>query len=120
MDGPCDDTCGCAAPTATGETLRPGTAIACSLGADEIDTRVDEWRTLLRLAGRRQPIPGGLRVSFPSATALTEITRLVAAEHDCCAFFAFAITVDTRGIALEVTAPDEAQSLLESLVGAPD
>ena len=29
----------------------------------------------------------------------------IAAEQECCMFFRFAITVDTRGVALEVTAP---------------
>ena len=43
--------------------------------------------------------------------------RLATAEQDCCTFFAFAITVDTRGIALEVRAPRDAFPILEALFG---
>jgi len=45
-------------------------------------------------------------------------TALVAAEQDCCQFLRFAITVDVRGVALEVTAPDDARPIVESLFGA--
>ncbi len=48
-----------------------------------------------------------------------ELIRLVAGEQDCCQFFRFAITVDTRGVALEVRAPDDARSIVESLFGSP-
>ena len=34
--------------------------------------------------------------------------RLVAAEQDCCQFLRFAITVDTRGVGLEVRGPADA------------
>jgi hypothetical protein len=43
-----------------------------------------------------------------------------AAEQDCCQFFEFAITVDRRGVALEVRAAAEAQPIVESLFGAGD
>ena len=45
--------------------------------------------------------------------------HLVAAEQDCCQFFQFAITVDTRGLALEVRAPSDAYAIVESMFGAP-
>ncbi len=118
VDGPCDDTCGCTAPTGTETTPRPETIISCSLGGDEIASRVDEWRTLLVEVERRESIPGGIRLCFRPATPLTDVARLVAAEHGCCAFFAFSITVDARGVALEVTAPDEAQGVVQALFGA--
>ena len=37
---------------------------------------------------------------FAASVPHAELIRLVAAEQDCCQFFQFAITVDTRGIAL--------------------
>jgi hypothetical protein len=49
---------------------------------------------------------------------LDEVARLVAAEQACCAFFAFAITVDDRGPALEVQAPDDATEIVTALFGA--
>jgi hypothetical protein len=48
---------------------------------------------------------------------LAEMTRLALAEWQCCTFFAFAITVDGRGAALEVRAPDVAAELLKSVFG---
>jgi hypothetical protein len=50
-------------------------------------------------------------------TATRELIRLVAAEQDCCQFFKFAITVDSRGVALEVRAPGDARSIVESMFG---
>ena len=49
------------------------------------------------------------------ATPLSELIRLAAAEQDCCQFFTFAITIDSRGIALEVRAPRDALPVLHSL-----
>jgi hypothetical protein len=48
---------------------------------------------------------------------LDELMRLVAAEQDCCQFFQFAITVDQRGIALEVRAPADAQAIITTIFG---
>jgi len=45
--------------------------------------------------------------------------RLAAAEQDCCQFFTFAITIDSRGVALEVRAPDDALPVLHTLFGRP-
>ncbi len=57
-------------------------------------------------------------MSFSPDTDLTALAQLVAAEHDCCSFLSFVITIDGRGVALEVTAPDEAAEVVESLFGA--
>ena len=54
---------------------------------------------------------------FAPSVPIAELMRLVAAEQDCCQFFRFAITVDTRGVALEVRAPDDALSIVESMFG---
>jgi DNA-binding transcriptional MerR regulator len=129
-DGPCDERCGCVTdadpgsqrpqsvslvskPADTGEAA----AIACTLGPESIGGRLDEWRALLAHVTRRDPIDGGLRATFGSATPLNELMRLTAAEQDCCQFFNFAITVDARGIALEVRAPTDALSVVHSLFG---
>jgi hypothetical protein len=67
---------------------------------------------------RREPIDGGLRCAFDTSVPLEELSHLVAAEQRCCPFFAFAITIDARGIALEVRAPDGAEAIVVSLFGA--
>lgn len=65
-----------------------------------------------------EPIAGGARSVFTKFVPIDELMRLVAAEQHCCQFFQFAITVDIRGIALEVRAPADAQSIVQSMFGA--
>jgi hypothetical protein len=60
---------------------------------------------------------GGLRIEFPADVDLGDLARLVGAEQRCCQFFAFAITVDHRGTALEVRAPEAAAGIVADLFG---
>jgi hypothetical protein len=48
-----------------------------------------------------------------------ELVRLTAAEQDCCGFFAFAVTIDGRGVGLEIRAPDDAMPVVHALFGTP-
>jgi hypothetical protein len=68
---------------------------------------------------RREPIEGGFRSVFAPSVPVGDLMRLVAAEQDCCQFFRFAITVDTRGLALEVRAPEDALEIVKSMFGTP-
>jgi MerR family copper efflux transcriptional regulator len=122
-DGPCDDTCGCATdPTETvavALTHGPSTAsIACTLDGGEMPNRMAEWQAVLARVSDRTTVPGGVRLEFAPDVPLGEVARLAAAEHHCCRFFSFAITVDERGAALEVRAPDDALPIVEALFGA--
>ena len=90
-------------------------AIACTLSAGSMKGRIDDWQALLTHVERRGPIDGGIRSVFAELVPTAELVRLVAAEQDCCQFFRFAITVDGRGIALEVRAPQDAQLIVESM-----
>jgi hypothetical protein len=149
VDGPCDETCGCATVPATptadeSRADRSGTAcscgsdtpatpgplatgradveagpIGCSLDAADVQARIDDWRAV-SIGAVREPIAGGVRLAFGSAAPLGEIGRLAVAEHACCPFFAFTITVDGRGVALEVTAPADGRSLLDAVFGVAD
>jgi len=47
------------------------------------------------------------------------LALLAAAEQDCCRFFGFAITIDQRGIGLDITAPSDAHAALTALFGTP-
>ena len=143
-DGPCDDTCGCTtgdpASSSTGASVplvaKPDAhtsdsaddvPIACTLGAGEMATRLDEWTALLAdrqdlLQGvtARRGLDDGLRLEFGANTDVIEIARLATAEHGCCRFFDFALVIDSRGIALEVHAPADAQPVVTALFGAAD
>jgi hypothetical protein len=71
----------------------------------------------LRYAERRVGLEDGVRVELVAGTPLQDLVRLVAAEQDCCQFLRFAITVDTRGVGLEVRGPADAGVIIESLFG---
>ncbi len=81
--------------------------------------RIADWQSLLAHVERREAIEAGVRSVFAHTLPTDELIRLVAAEQDCCQFFRFAITVDTRGVALEVRAPEDALSIVESMFGTP-
>jgi MerR family copper efflux transcriptional regulator len=103
-----------AEPAATGDP-----AIACTLSAGSMKGRMADWQALLAHVERRTSIDGGVRSVFAPSLPMDDLTRLVAAEQDCCQFLRFAITVDARGVALEVRAPEDARSIVESMFGAP-
>jgi len=65
------------------------------------------------------PVDGGVRLELDSTTPVDRLAELVKAEQGCCAFFAFALTVDSRGVALEVRAPAEGLAMVHSLFGEP-
>ncbi len=94
-------------------------AIACTLAAGSMKGRLADWQALLAHVDRREPRADGVRCVFAASVPADQLIRLVTAEQDCCQFFRFAITVDTRGIALEVGAPDEAHAVVEAMFGAP-
>ena len=130
-EGACDSQCGCvsepddttvaATVQAISLTSKPAAdgepAIACTLSAGSMKGRIDDWQALLDHVERRERIDGGVRSVFAPSVPHAELIRLVAAEQDCCQFFQFAITVDTRGIALEVRAPEDARPIVESMFG---
>jgi MerR family copper efflux transcriptional regulator len=127
-DGPCDDQCGCVTEVADQTTFainltaKPAVdevPIACTLRPGALRGQLEDWQALLGHAGRRDPLDDGVRIEFDPSVPPTELMRLVAAEQDCCQFLRFAITVDTRGIALEVRGPDDADSIIDGLFGTP-
>ncbi|MEO7571542.1 MAG: MerR family transcriptional regulator [Acidimicrobiales bacterium] len=123
-DGPCGAECACVA-----EPARPHVAvsvsakptespIACTLDRDAMPDRLAEWQTLLDQATSRERGPNGaLRVGFAADLPLGELARLVTAEQGCCSFFSFTITVDQRGVGLEVGAPEGADDIVAALFG---
>ncbi len=120
-DGPCGDDCGCLATGAT----RPASpaapaappAIACTLEGADTPVRIRDWRALLTHVTARHPVDDGLRLELDGDTPLGELARLVAAERSCCSFFTFVLTVDDRGLGLEVRAPAGGRPMLEGLLG---
>lgn len=124
VDGPCGDHCACLTgrpaidpvPVVLGQRVEP--EIACTLTADQMPDRIAGWQQLLDHVTGRDAIDGGLRLTLADSAPLDELVRLAVAEQGCCAFFSFAITVDHRGIALEVQAPADAGELVTAVFGA--
>jgi MerR family transcriptional regulator, copper efflux regulator len=124
--GSCDDECGClpvvATATTTAVTLgrKPVTAddvpVSCTLSPAAAKDRVAEWQRLLDgSVASRSSIAGGIQLAFHATVDVVELMQLAVAEQDCCRFFSFAITVDHRGVGLDIVGPTET---LEPLFGA--
>ncbi len=122
---PAADSCGDAGCGCSGDTASEEPAIACTLDTAHMGTRMQGWAGLLDAKGdvlagvvARHAIDDGVRLDFGPNADVTEIARLAAAEQDCCRFFRFNISIDTRGVALEVRAPAEANEIVTALFGA--
>jgi MerR family transcriptional regulator, copper efflux regulator len=112
--GACDDACGClpnvvaestTSPVAFSRKQAKEIPIACTLNSSDMNQRVADWHQLLDDTTARTPLDGGLHIAFTPPIDVQELTRLVVAEQDCCRFFAFAITVDDRGVGLDIRGP---------------
>jgi hypothetical protein len=92
-------------------------APSCSLSPGLMRERGAEW-TALRAAHLidRQRMAESVTSHWRLA-ALAELQRLVEAEHACCPFFAFELTVGDRSITLRTTFPAELDQELFSGVG---
>jgi MerR family transcriptional regulator, copper efflux regulator len=126
-NGPCDDSCGCVStPQAAASVsliakparLAAEVPIACTATVDSALRTLDAWQALFdRYATSRVAIDGGARVEFVSTVDVSELARLASVEQDCCRFFSFAITIDQRGVGLEIAGPADARPVVYALVG---
>ena len=125
--GPCDDACGCTTDRRTGAGERvvlgvrlddpDAPVIACTLSGEEMGDRLAQWEATVSASTSRTTIDGGTRLRFERDVDLAALASLVAAEQDCCRFFAFMLTVSSDGVVLDVTGPAEAQPVIDTLVG---
>ena len=126
LDGPCGDGCACFAendpPAPSPVTLSVAAVteqpIARTLQPTAMLERIERWQAVLAdVRARVRTADGRLRIELQQNADLSELACLVAAEHQCCAFFAFVLTVDARGIALEVDAPGQAAEIVHAMFG---
>ena len=131
--GSCDELCGClvdpearsmpAMPTAVRWGRKPDSAseslpIACTLPPEAMPDRLAEFRRVTRVISDRVSLDRGVRLEFGAdAVDVAELAALVRAEQECCAFWEFAITIDVRGVGLEVRGPDGSADLIDALFG---
>lgn len=126
-DGACDDRCGCRSDpgetsTTAGRHLIPhagvsASGVACSLRPDLIGGRIEDWNRVLTRAGSREPIANGLRIGFDREVNIVALAEMVDAEQSCCSFFAFGIRVTSDRVWLDVTGPEDAQTVIKSVFG---
>jgi MerR family transcriptional regulator, copper efflux regulator len=128
VDGPCDDGCACfgsgadpSEPTAVALAAKPAPLpIACTLDPSAMRQQLAQWQDVLAFARARHDLgEGGLRIDFAPDVPVAEVARLATEEQRCCRFFSFGLTIDERGVGLEVRAPEEAAEVVAALFGAP-
>jgi DNA-binding transcriptional MerR regulator len=126
--GPGGDDCACHAPTdapAGVELMRKAhlvTAkppISCTLDSGEMTQRTTDWQQLLaETTSTPTAVDGGVTVRFPADPDLAgRVAALAVAEQSCCSFFTFTVRIDHTGTTLRVTAPPDAASLVDALLG---
>jgi DNA-binding transcriptional MerR regulator len=113
-EGGCGPDCGCLASAAD-------PVVMCTLSDADRDTRGQDWRDLLATVTSREPIPGGLRLTWVADPSLAaRVAKLAAEEQGCCAFFDFTLHLNPTALVLDVRAPAAAADLLTGLFGAQD
>ena len=130
--GPCDDSCGCTSdprvgigvgigrPDVRGRTSPPDPPpVACTLAGDQVADRVGAWQAIAASATNRAATLDGTRLRFDRGVDLAELAALVVAEQDCCRFFSFTLTIGIDEVVLDVAAPPDARSMIDTLIGAP-
>jgi hypothetical protein len=92
--------------------------IACSLAAEAMPGRLEEWQATLDQALERRTTTTGVVMRFPrDVDTVTALASLSAREVDCCAFFTFALTIADDGAHLAIDAPAEAVPLVHDFFG---
>ena len=123
IDGPCGDDCACLATPEAAKSVGFGrlptdVPIACTLDGGSVSGRIADWQVALAAAARHSTTgDGALRIEFDDAVDIPTLAALIADEQRCCAFLSFALTIDDRGIGLEVRAPEGASDIVSALFG---
>lgn len=80
--------------------------------SDRLVERLRRWEQVLGQARDRHEMIDGIRLTFDRDGPIGEVAELAVAEQQQCRSLRFALTVDRRGAALEVSAPKEDQDLV--------
>jgi hypothetical protein len=89
--------------------------IACTLGADDAENRVEEWRRFLESSVDAADPVGAQRLRLrlkPSSLILSAAADLALREKSCCTFFDFSIDVQLDGNWLVIGVPSDAAAVL--------
>ena len=93
----------------------PKAPIACTLGSGDFKARV-AWIAELARESLREVRRAPLTLHLIYAPEASEKARqMVQREQACCAFLAFEVTQDFKGIHVRITAPSEARDMAAEL-----
>jgi hypothetical protein len=105
----------------TGEATAMEPPIACTLKATELQERRSTILNGFRDAALEvTSIPGGHAFRFePTSEVLTRLFQLVDLERQCCPFLTFRLTIEAgnQTISLEITGPEQAQTIIADFFG---
>lgn len=103
-----------------GHDESPSLPIACTLTQEELASMRERLLPgLLARASSVEPITSGFRWRFESQPGLlTQAAAVIDAEHRCCRFLRFLLTVEPGDgpVWLELTGPEGTESFLSPLV----
>ncbi len=94
-----------------------GCTNGCTLSSEEMVERVKAWRAVASRALSREVHPDRITAVYPSDPELiAQLNELVAAEATCCSFLRFKVEEGPRQTAVELTFPEDARALIESVM----
>ncbi len=92
----------------------------CTLSGDEMIERVTAWRDVSSRAISRELHDDRLTSVYPpDGELLRRLKDLIAAEATCCSFLEFSLREEVHQTIVELTFPEEARSLVESVIALP-
>jgi hypothetical protein len=91
--------------------------IGCTLTPAAYETRTAELTAIAAQALlRREPIPGGERLTFTDTPPVERALRAaIAAEASCCAFLTMTLRRTAAGLVLDLTGPGHAAGAIAEL-----
>jgi hypothetical protein len=93
--------------------------IACSLDAEAVGDRLEEWRAAFALVDEVRVTEQVARLRLTGDDeALLRVVDLAEREKQCCPFFAFSIDLDGERRWLRIAVPEEAAGVLTGFIAS--
>lgn len=92
------------------------TPIACTLGPDAVEPRIEQWRAVLARSVIRadRVAPDRLACELDADLAdLRALALLAQEEKACCGFFTFSFEVEVDAVTMVVGVPQDAIAILD-------
>jgi DNA-binding transcriptional MerR regulator len=93
--------------------------IACSLDADSMSERLEEWGRLASNITARDDTADGVRLRFGPGVSAAEVAELAAREQQCCSFLRFSVGIAGGEVSLDISAPVGARDVIDALLPVP-